>query len=113
LTFRRSIARLVPQPGQNTSSHGISAISAAPFDPIQAIAKSAQLLHDLRVEFGNLGLAAAAYNAGPGRVRDGLGGRRPLPGETQAYVRLVTGHSAEEWVNRTLSYEVSSGTWVP
>jgi transglycosylase-like protein with SLT domain len=68
-----------------------------PFDPIQAIAKSAQLLRDLRVEFGNLGLAAAAYNAGPGRVRDWLGGRRPLPGETQAYVRLVTGHSAEEW----------------
>jgi hypothetical protein len=69
-----------------------------PFDPLQAIAKSAQLLHDLRLEFGNLGLAAAAYNAGPGRVRDWLGGRRPLPGETQAYVRLVTGHSAEEWV---------------
>jgi hypothetical protein len=68
-----------------------------PFDPIQAIAKSAQLLRDLRLEFGNLGLAAAAYNAGPGRVRDWLGGRRPLPGETQAYVRLVTGHSAEEW----------------
>jgi Transglycosylase SLT domain len=68
-----------------------------PFDPIQAIAKSAQLLRDLRLEFGNLGLAAAAYNAGPGRVRDWLGGRRPLPRETQAYVRLVTGHSAEEW----------------
>jgi len=28
-TFRRSIARLVPQPGQNTSSHGVPAISAA------------------------------------------------------------------------------------
>jgi hypothetical protein len=27
--FRRSIARLVPQPGQNTSSQGVSAISAA------------------------------------------------------------------------------------
>ena len=68
-----------------------------PFDPIQAIAKSAQLLSDLRREFGNLGLAAAAYNAGPGRVRDWLGSRRPLPGETQAYVRLVTGRSVEEW----------------
>jgi soluble lytic murein transglycosylase-like protein len=68
-----------------------------PFDPIQAIAKSAQLLRDLRREFGNLGLAAAAYNAGPGRVRDWLGSRRPLPGETQAYVRLVTGRSVEEW----------------
>jgi Transglycosylase SLT domain/SPOR domain len=70
---------------------------ADPFDPIEAIAKSAQLLRDLRHEFGNLGLAAAAYNAGPGRVRDWLAGRRDLPGETRAYVRLVTGRSAEEW----------------
>jgi hypothetical protein len=29
-TFRRSTARLVQQPGQNRSSHGLSAISAAP-----------------------------------------------------------------------------------
>jgi hypothetical protein len=68
-----------------------------PLDPLEAIAKSAQLLRDLRREFGNLGLAAAAYNAGPGRVHDWLGGRRPLPGETRAYVRLVTGRSVEEW----------------
>jgi hypothetical protein len=68
-----------------------------PFNPLEAIAKSAQLLRDLNREFGNLGLAAAAYNAGPGRVRDWLGGRRPLPGETRAYVRLVTGRTAEEW----------------
>jgi hypothetical protein len=70
---------------------------ADPFDPVEAITKSAQLLRDLRHEFGNLGLAAAAYNAGPGRVRDWLAGRRDLPGETRAYVRLVTGRSAEEW----------------
>jgi len=72
---------------------------ADPFDPVDAIAKSAQLLRDLRQEFGNLGLAAAAYNAGPGRVHDWLAGRRDLPGETRAYVRLVTGRSAEEWTN--------------
>src|SRR5438094_5761748 len=68
-----------------------------PFDPLEAIAKSAALLSDLRREFGNLGLAAAAYNAGSGRVRDWLAGRRSLPGETRAYVRLVTGRSVEEW----------------
>ena len=34
-----------------------------PFDPVEAIAQSAKLLRDLRREFGNLGLAAAAYNA--------------------------------------------------
>jgi hypothetical protein len=71
---------------------------ADPFDPVEAIAKAAQLLRDLRQEFGTLGLAAAAYNAGPGRVRDWLAGRRDLPGETRAYVRLVTGRSAEEWI---------------
>jgi hypothetical protein len=70
---------------------------ADPFDPLEAIAQSAKLLRDLRREFGNLGLAAAAYNAGPGRVRDWLAGRRGLPRETAAYVRLVTGQSAEQW----------------
>jgi len=69
-----------------------------PFDPLEAIAESAKLLRDLRREFGNLGLAAAAYNAGSGRVRDWLSGRRALPGETSAYVRIVTGYSAEQWV---------------
>src|SRR5215470_3874287 len=70
---------------------------ADPFDPIEAIAHSAKLLRDLRREFGNLGLAAAAYNAGPRRVRDWLAGRRGLPRETDAYVRIVTGQSPEEW----------------
>ena len=68
-----------------------------PFDPAQALPKSAEFLRDLRSQFGNLGLAAAAYNAGPGRVRDWLAGKRTLPSETQAYVRIVTGRRAEEW----------------
>jgi hypothetical protein len=85
-----------------------------PFNPIEAIAKSAQLLRDLRGEFGNLGLAAAAYNAGSGRVRDWLGGRRPLPGETRAYVRIVTGRSVEEWAGgQTDPVEMPSVEVVP
>src|SRR6516225_9177294 len=68
-----------------------------PFDPIESIAHSAKLLRDLRRELGNLGLAAAAYNAGPKRVRDWLAGRRGLPRETDAYVRLITGQSPERW----------------
>src|SRR5262249_48172835 len=68
-----------------------------PFDPLEAIAESAKLLRDLRREFGNLGLAAAAYNAGSGRVRDWLAGRRALPGGASAYVRIVTGYSPEQW----------------
>jgi hypothetical protein len=72
-----------------------------PFDPLEAIVHSAKLLRDLRREFGNLGLAAAAYNAGSGRVRDWPAGGRPLPGETSAYVRIVTGYSAEQWAGRS------------
>ena len=68
-----------------------------PFNPVEAITKSGQLLRDLRRELGNLGLAAAAYDAGSGRVHEWLGGRRPLPLETRAYVRIVTGRSVEEW----------------
>jgi uncharacterized membrane protein YeaQ/YmgE (transglycosylase-associated protein family) len=40
-----------------------------PFDPLQAIPASGRLLRDLYQKFGNLGLAAAAYNAGPKRRR--------------------------------------------
>jgi soluble lytic murein transglycosylase-like protein len=45
---------------------------ANPFDPEEAIPKSAELLADLKQRFGNLGLAAAAYNAGPLRVANWL-----------------------------------------
>jgi Transglycosylase SLT domain/SPOR domain len=68
-----------------------------PFDASEAIGKSAALLRNLRAQLGNLGLAAAAYNAGPRRVSDWLEPRRDLPRETLAYVRIVTGHAADEW----------------
>jgi soluble lytic murein transglycosylase-like protein len=68
-----------------------------PFDPTEALPKSAELLHDLKLQFGNLGLAAAAYNAGPRRVRDWLGGASSLPRETWDYVYAVTGRSAKDW----------------
>src|SRR5215218_1113611 len=68
-----------------------------PFDPVQALPKAAEFLRELRAEFGNLGLAAAAYNAGPRRVRDWLAGRGTLPLETQRYVEAVTGRTVEDW----------------
>lgn len=68
-----------------------------PFEPKSAIVHSASLLADLRQEFGNFGLAAAAYNAGAERVRGWLAGNGLLPYETQAYVEFVTGRAAEEW----------------
>ena len=58
---------------------------------------SASLLADLRREFGNFGLAAAAYNAGAERVRAWLKGLSGLPFETQSYVQFVTGRAADEW----------------
>jgi Transglycosylase SLT domain/SPOR domain len=68
-----------------------------PFEPKSAIMHSASLLADLRQEFGNFGLAAAAYNAGEERVRGWLAGKSGLPGETEAYVFFVTGRAADEW----------------
>jgi hypothetical protein len=82
---------------------------ADPFDPIQALPQSAAFLRELRAQFGNLGLAAAAYNAGPGRVQAWLAGRASLPGETRAYVMTITGHSAEAW----RSGEPQGGTALP
>src|SRR3954451_6621055 len=70
-----------------------------PFDPVQALPKSAEFLSELRAEFGNLGLAAAAYNAGPQRVRDYLAGRGGLPAETRNYVAAITGSSIDDWAS--------------
>ncbi len=70
---------------------------ANPFDPEQAIPASAAFLADLRQQFGNLGLAAAAYNAGAGRVGAWLRGAGGLPFETRDYVQRITGRDASDW----------------
>ena len=69
-----------------------------PFDPKTAPPEAAEFLAELRSEFGNLGLAAAAYNAGPGRVRDFIDKRGSMPAQTRNYVRAITGRSVDEWV---------------
>jgi len=85
-----------------------------PFDPIEAIAKAGQLLNELRREFGNIGLAAAAYNAGSQRVRQWLARRQGLPRETQQYVRVVTGQPAEEWtVSATATAPLDTSPDIP
>jgi hypothetical protein len=68
-----------------------------PFDPVQALPKSAEFLAELRGQFGNLGLAAAAYNAGPRRVQDWLAGAGSMPQETRNYVSAITGSAIEDW----------------
>jgi hypothetical protein len=70
-----------------------------PFDPMQAIPASARFLRKLYNQFGNLGLAAAAYNAGGGRIEKWLSRRSSLPQETRAYVKIITGHKAEAWTD--------------
>jgi hypothetical protein len=73
---------------------------ADPFDPEQAIPHAARLIADLAARFGNLGLAAAAYNAGAARVARWLAGEVGLPAETRNFVRLVTGHPPEDWMGK-------------
>lgn len=84
-------------------------LSLDAFDSRTALPASGRLLRTLRMRFGNLGLAAAAYNAGPKRVSDWLEKRSGLPKETQDYVHLVTGRPAGHWQNlksQTVVYRV-------
>jgi len=66
-----------------------------PFDPATAIPASARYLADLRARFGNLGLAAAAYNAGEQRVERYLARTAGLPAETLDYVLSITYRPAD------------------
>jgi hypothetical protein len=91
----QGIAQFMPQ---TAAARGL--INA--FEPLDSLRESASYLRELRTTFrGNLGLAAAAYNAGPGQVEAWLAGRSRLPGETVAYVFIVTGHSADAWASKT------------
>ena len=86
------IAQFMPR---TASWHGL----ADPFDRMASLRHSAAYLRELLDQFGNLGLAAAAYNAGPGRVSAWLTSHRALPAETRNYVALVTGWTADEWAS--------------
>src|SRR5712672_3855855 len=70
-----------------------------PFDPVQALPKSAEFLNELRAQFGNLGLAAAAYNAGPRRVQEWIAGTGYMPQETRNYVFAITGTTVDDWAS--------------
>lgn len=68
-----------------------------PFDALESLPHSARFLREHLDYFGNLGLAAAAYNGGARRVTDWLARRGRLPRETRDYVKIITGHAAERW----------------
>src|SRR3979411_2581291 len=65
---------------------------ANPFDPEETIPKSADLLADFKQRFGNLGLAAAAYNAGPARVANWLPRHAHFPAEAVDYLFTIPPH---------------------
>lgn len=80
---------------------------ADPFDPVASLLKSAKFLRMLHDRFGNVGLAAAAYNGGPGRLERWLEAQEKaakkkqkpaLPQETQNYVRIITGKPVNDWI---------------
>ncbi|HEY4201769.1 MAG TPA: lytic transglycosylase domain-containing protein [Devosiaceae bacterium] len=88
----QGIAQFMPETGR------LQGLKDA-FDPAEALARSAAYLHWLDQKFGNLGLAAAAYNAGEGaltRLTTAGGG---VPYETENYVSIVTGHPVAQWLS--------------
>ena len=64
------------------------------YDPAQNVAAGTRYFADLYRQFGDLSLALAAYNAGPGNVSS-FGGVPPYA-ETQNYVASIAG----EYLNR-------------
>ncbi|MGG2479148.1 transglycosylase SLT domain-containing protein, partial [Rhizobium sp. BR5] len=66
------------------------------FNIIAALEASSRYLSELNVEFGNFGLAAAAYNAGEAGLRTFIATGR-LPTETRDYVFAITGYPVETW----------------
>jgi hypothetical protein len=72
---------------------------ADPFDPATALTASIDYLAELKGRFGNLGLAAVAYNAGEGAAARFVAGRG-IPYETENYVLTITGRPAQDWRDR-------------
>jgi hypothetical protein len=70
---------------------------ADPFDPDAALPEAAKLLAEFSTQFGNLGLAAAAYNAGPTRLAHWLAAQGDMPLETRDFVLAITARPVEDW----------------
>lgn len=66
------------------------------FHVLEALDASAAYLKEMSIRFGNLGFAAAAYNAGENGFSRFLASER-LPIETRDYVFAITGTLIETW----------------
>jgi soluble lytic murein transglycosylase-like protein len=71
------------------------------FDISEAIPASAHYLAELKTNYGNLGLAAAAYNAGENRVSRWLASGGFLPIETENYVLDIMGEPVDNFADVT------------
>jgi hypothetical protein len=78
---------------------------ADPFDPATALTASIDYLAELKGRFGNLGLAAVAYNAGEGAAARFVAGRG-IPYETENYVLTITGRPAQDWRDRSARFAI-------
>jgi hypothetical protein len=67
------------------------------FNPAEALEASGLYLAELSRDYGNIGLAAVAYNGGEARAERFIAAGGGLPAETRAYVQAITGLSAEAW----------------
>ena len=85
------IAQFMPATGR---TQGL----ANPYNPAEALWRSARYLDQLTMRFGNLGLAAAAYNGGENRVSRFIAGTGYLAAETIDYVQIVTGAPVTDWL---------------
>src|SRR5215471_3046658 len=74
-------------------------------DIADSVRGQADYMRDLSKKYsGNMGLALAAYNAGPKKVDDYLTGKlSALPQVTQDYVKNITGRTINDWQTQTPS----------
>lgn len=86
----RGIAQFMPQTARMRGLQNA-------YDSAKALEHSAHYLAEMANNFGNLGLAAVAYNGGETRAAGFIAKTGGLARETINYVQIITGHKAEDW----------------
>lgn len=84
------IAQFMPQ---TAKLRGLS----ASYDPTITLDHSAEYLAELTHRFGNVGLAAVAYNGGETRAKNFISKNNGLAQETIDYVQIISSQTAEDW----------------
>lgn len=102
----QGIAQFIPSTARLRGLHNA-------FDPAEALAKSANYLRFLADKFGNLGLAAVAYNGGEGRASRYVAAGGYLPAETRFYVEIITGRDPDAWLTGAPEVDFAIGKDAP